>query len=64
MKWLREVSVIAEGVGPEGAYIGRDKIVVGEFVDIEGRPEYTELLWSRINEVRRRVERGEVRVAL
>ncbi|HDJ26141.1 MAG TPA: 2-oxoacid:ferredoxin oxidoreductase subunit beta [Candidatus Bathyarchaeota archaeon] len=64
MKWLREVSVIAEGVGPEGAYIGRDKIVVGEFVDIEGKPEYTELLWSLINDVKARAERGEIRVAL
>ncbi len=64
MRWLKQVSVITRRTDPREAYIGPDKIVVGEFVDIEGRPEYTELLWSRINEVRRRVERGEVRVAL
>jgi len=64
MRWLKEVSVMAKGAGPEEAYIGRDRIVVGEFVDIEGKPEYTDLLWHLINDIRARAERGELRVAL
>ena len=64
MRWLKEVSVMAKGAGPEEAYIGRDRIVVGEFVDIEGKPEYTDLLWRLINDIRARAERGELRVAL
>jgi len=64
MRWLKRVSVITKRMDPSEAYIGPDKIVVGEFVDIEGRPEYTELLRACIEDVRRRAERGEIRVAL
>ena len=64
MRWLREVSVISHGLDPSQAYIGPDKIVVGEFVDVEGKPEFTDLLWSQIREVKARAERGEIRVAL
>ena len=64
MKWLREVSVPTRRPDPAEAYIGPDKIVVGEFVDIEGKPEYTELLWAQIREIQAKAERGELRVAL
>ena len=63
MKELREKSVPARRKDPSEAYIGWDKIVVGEFVDIE-KPEYTELLWAQIRAVQEKAMRGELRIAL
>ncbi len=48
--WLKEKSVIQHHIDPSMADIGLDRIVVGEFVDIE-RPEYTDLIRQRSREV-------------
>ncbi|RLI07074.1 2-oxoacid:ferredoxin oxidoreductase subunit beta [Candidatus Bathyarchaeota archaeon] len=64
MRWLREVSVLARRADPSEARIGPDEIVVGEFVDVEGKEEFTDLLWAQVEEARARAERGELRLAL
>ena len=50
MKWLRDVSEVRSGISPTDAVVQADKIVVGEFVDIE-KPEFTTSLWERIQSV-------------
>ncbi len=64
MRWLREVSVMTRRKDPSEAYIGPDRIVIGEFVEVEGKPEFTDLIWGQIKAVRAKAERGEVEVAL
>jgi len=64
MRKLKEVSVLTRKKDPSEAHISMDRIVVGEFVDVEGKPELTELLWSMVREVRARAEGGEFRIAL
>jgi 2-oxoglutarate ferredoxin oxidoreductase subunit beta len=46
MKLLREVSEVRSHIAPIDAVVGPDKIIVGEFVDIE-KPEYSDLLWEQ-----------------
>jgi 2-oxoglutarate ferredoxin oxidoreductase subunit beta len=46
MKWLREVSEVRSNINPIDAVVGPDKIVVGEFVNVE-KPEYSDLLWGQ-----------------
>jgi 2-oxoglutarate ferredoxin oxidoreductase subunit beta len=46
MKWLREVSEVRSNIDPIDAVVGPDKIVVGEFVDVE-KPEFSDLLWGQ-----------------
>jgi len=64
MRKLREISVMTKAKDPSEAYIGPDRIVIGEFVDIEGKPEFTDLVWGQVREVQARLERGELRIAL
>ncbi|MFQ5711947.1 MAG: thiamine pyrophosphate-dependent enzyme [Candidatus Geothermarchaeales archaeon] len=46
MKWMREKSVVQHFTDPSRAEVGPERIVVGEFVDIE-KPEFTELLQEK-----------------
>jgi 2-oxoglutarate ferredoxin oxidoreductase subunit beta len=46
MKWLREVSEVRSKIDPIDAVAGPEKIIVGEFVDIE-KPEFSDLLWDQ-----------------
>ncbi len=46
MKWLKEVSEVRSNINPIDAVVGPDKIVVGEFVNVE-KPEYSDLLWGQ-----------------
>jgi 2-oxoglutarate ferredoxin oxidoreductase subunit beta len=57
MKWLRDVSVVESGMDPKDAVIDTDKIVVGEFVDVE-KPEYTDLLWDKMRTVQAALDKG------
>ena len=50
MKRLRNISEVKSGIDPAGAVVGPDKIVVGEFVDIE-KAEFTHSLWERIRKI-------------
>jgi len=56
MKWLRDVSIVESRMDPKDAVIEPDKIVVGEFVDIE-KPEYTDLLLGKAESIRSRLEK-------
>ncbi len=56
MKWLREVSVVRSFIDPLEAVAGPEKIVVGEFVDIE-KPEYTDLLLASNRAVQERLDK-------
>ncbi|MBS7607783.1 MAG: 2-oxoacid:ferredoxin oxidoreductase subunit beta [Candidatus Bathyarchaeia archaeon] len=47
MEWFREASVIANFSDPAKAEITPEKIVVGEFVDIE-KPTYEQLLYEKM----------------
>jgi len=59
MRWLLEVSVVQHHVDPAEAVITPNRIVVGEFVDIE-RPSYHRVLYDMIRWVQRRREaKGE-----
>ena len=64
MRWLKEVSVMTKRKDPSEAYIGPDRIVIGEFLEVEGRPEFTDLIWGQVKAVRARAERGEIEIAL
>jgi len=59
MRWLKSVSEIRHFIDPREAEISSDRIIVGEFVDIE-KPEYTEMLWAKINAIREKALRGEL----
>jgi 2-oxoglutarate ferredoxin oxidoreductase subunit beta len=56
MKWLRDASIVESSVDPKDAVIEPDKIVVGEFVDVE-KPEYTDLLLGKAESIRSRLEK-------
>jgi hypothetical protein len=56
MKWLRDVSIVESRMDPKDAVIEPDKIVVGEFVDVE-KPEYTDLLLGKAESIRSRLEK-------
>jgi 2-oxoglutarate ferredoxin oxidoreductase subunit beta len=56
MKWLREVSVVRSFIDPLEAVVRPDRIVVGEFVDIE-KPEYTDLLSASNRAVQERLDK-------
>lgn len=47
MEWFRRASVIANFSDPARAEITHDRIIVGEFVDIE-KPTYEEMLYANI----------------
>jgi 2-oxoglutarate ferredoxin oxidoreductase subunit beta len=53
--WLREKSVIQHFTDPLKAEVGPDKIVVGEFVNIE-KPEYTDMLRRQVMAVQARLD--------
>jgi len=50
MEWFRKVSVIANFSDPSKAEITPERIVVGEFVDIE-KPTYEQLLYSKMAQI-------------
>ena len=50
MKRLGEISVVQSFIDPIEAVVQTDKIIVGEFVDIE-KPEFSDLLWNQIRSV-------------
>ncbi|MCS7125149.1 MAG: 2-oxoacid:ferredoxin oxidoreductase subunit beta [Candidatus Bathyarchaeota archaeon] len=50
MEWFRKASVIANFSDPAKAEITPEKIVVGEFVDIE-KPTYEQLLYGKIAKI-------------
>jgi 2-oxoglutarate ferredoxin oxidoreductase subunit beta len=50
MEWFKKVSVIANFSDPAKAEITPEKIVVGEFVDIE-KPTYEELLHNKMAQI-------------
>ena len=55
MEWFKKVSVIANFSDPAKAEITPEKIVVGEFVDIE-KPTYEELLHNKMAQI---IKEGE-----
>ena len=57
MKWLRDASEFHESATPIDAIIQPDKIIVGEFVDIE-KPEFTSDIWNKSREVQADLDRG------
>ncbi|MFQ6087565.1 MAG: thiamine pyrophosphate-dependent enzyme [Candidatus Methanofastidiosia archaeon] len=56
MLWLKEKSVVQHFLEPAKAEVSMNKIVCGEFVDME-KPEFTELLQNQINSVQERLVR-------
>jgi len=56
MKWLREVSVVLPFIDPIEAVVQPDKIVVGEFVDIE-KSEFSDLLWAKTRTIQAALEK-------
>ena len=56
MKWLREVSVVKSFVDPIEAVVQPDKIVVGEFVDIE-KTEFSDQLWAKTRAIQAGLEK-------
>jgi 2-oxoglutarate/2-oxoacid ferredoxin oxidoreductase subunit beta len=56
MKRLIEISEVRPFIDPIKASIESDKIVVGEFLDIE-KPEFSDLLWKNNQSVRTDLER-------
>jgi 2-oxoglutarate ferredoxin oxidoreductase subunit beta len=50
IKWLSDVSVVQSYIDPLQAVVRPDKIVCGEFVDIE-KPEFSELLWGKARSI-------------
>lgn len=56
MKWLRDASIVESSMDPKDAVIEPDKIVVGEFVDVE-KPEYTDLLWGKAQSIQVRLDK-------
>jgi len=63
MRRLKEICVIRHHIDPADAEISPERIIVGEFVDIE-KPEYTELMWDQIRKIREMAERGEIGFAI
>ena len=53
--WLKEKSIIQHFTDPLKAEVGLDKIVVGEFVDID-KPEYTDLLRRQMITIQGRLD--------
>lgn len=56
MKWLRDASEFRESATPTEAIIQPDKIIVGEFVDIE-KPEFTSDIWNKSRAVQADLDR-------
>jgi 2-oxoglutarate ferredoxin oxidoreductase subunit beta len=56
MKWLRQVSVVRPFINPIEAVVQPDKIVVGEFVDIE-KTEFSDLLWAKTRAIQAGLEK-------
>lgn len=54
--WLREKSVVQHFVDPLKADIGPEKIIVGEFVDMD-KPEFSELVQRQTLSLRERLEK-------
>jgi 2-oxoglutarate ferredoxin oxidoreductase subunit beta len=52
MEWFRKASVIANFSDPAKAEITPERIVVGEFVDVE-KPTYEQLLYSKMAQIAR-----------
>ncbi|MEM3731502.1 MAG: 2-oxoacid:ferredoxin oxidoreductase subunit beta [Candidatus Bathyarchaeia archaeon] len=52
MEWFKKASVVENFSDPSKAEITRDKIVVGEFVDIE-KPAYEKLLYEKLAQINR-----------
>lgn len=57
MTWFKKNSVISREMDPSKAEFTPEKIVVGEFVDVE-RPEYTELLEKQRSMIIERLKEG------
>ncbi|RLI11048.1 2-oxoacid:ferredoxin oxidoreductase subunit beta [Candidatus Bathyarchaeota archaeon] len=57
MRWLKDVSEIRHGYDPSEAEITRERIVVGEFVDIE-KPTYEELLQKQFFKIQEKLKGG------
>jgi len=53
--WLKEKSVIQHFIDPLKAEIGPDKIIVGEFVNVD-KPEYTDLLRRQMMTIQGRLD--------
>jgi 2-oxoglutarate ferredoxin oxidoreductase subunit beta len=51
MEWFKRASVVEHFSDPAKAEITSDRIVVGEFVDME-KPSYEKLLHSKIDQIR------------
>lgn len=56
--WLREKSVVQHFIDPLKAEVGPERIVVGEFVDID-KPEYTDLLRRQMMSIQTRLDQEE-----
>jgi 2-oxoglutarate ferredoxin oxidoreductase subunit beta len=56
IKWLSEVSVVQSSIDPLQAVVRPDKIVCGEFVDIE-KPEFSDLLWAKARSVQTELDK-------
>lgn len=52
MEWFKKASIIANFTDPAKAEITHDRIIIGEFVDIE-KPAYEELLYANMAKLRR-----------
>jgi 2-oxoglutarate ferredoxin oxidoreductase subunit beta len=52
MEWFRKASVIANFSDPSNAEITPERIVIGEFVDVE-KPTYEQLLYSKMAQIAR-----------
>ena len=50
MRWLRDISEFHASVKPAEAIIQPDKVIVGEFVDIE-KPEFASSVWDQIGRI-------------
>jgi 2-oxoglutarate ferredoxin oxidoreductase subunit beta len=55
MEWFKKASVVEHFSDPAKAEITSDRIVVGEFVDME-KPSYEKLLHSKIGQIREKQE--------
>jgi 2-oxoglutarate ferredoxin oxidoreductase subunit beta len=56
MKWLSEVSLVQSWIDPLQAVVRPDRIVCGEFVDIE-KPEFSALLWEKARSVQNELDK-------
>jgi 2-oxoglutarate ferredoxin oxidoreductase subunit beta len=57
MKWLRDISEFHASASPTEAIIQPDKIVVGEFVDVE-KTEFADAVWDKIRTIQADLDRG------